>query len=81
MAATGVERIETIQWPGLSAAKRRAGRLLSTELAPLGVFRNWQAERAAGDHDRNTLRLRLDPQGDATTVEPGMTIRVSRRSI
>ena len=28
-------------------------------------FATWQAERAVGDHDRNTLRLRLDPQRDA----------------
>ena len=36
-----------------------------TELRPLGVFATWQAERVIGDHDRNTLRLRLDPQGGA----------------
>ena len=35
-----------------------------TELRPLGVFATWQAERVIGDHDRNTLRLRLDPQGE-----------------
>jgi HlyD family secretion protein len=34
-----------------------------TEFLPLGPFATWQAERAVGDHDRNTLRLRLDPQG------------------
>jgi HlyD family secretion protein len=51
---------------------------LVTELAPLGAFATWQAERAVGDHDRNTLRLRLDPQGDATAFEPGMTVWVSR---
>jgi HlyD family secretion protein len=33
-----------------------------TEMRPLGVFATWQAERVIGDHDRNTLRLRLDPQ-------------------
>ena len=37
-----------------------------TELMPLGPFATWQAERAIGDHDRNTLRLRLDPEGDPT---------------
>jgi HlyD family secretion protein len=51
---------------------------LVTELAPLGVFATWQAERAVGDHDRNTLRLRLDPQGDAIAFEPGMTVWLSR---
>jgi len=37
-----------------------------TELRPLGAFATWQAERAVGDHDRNTLRLRLDSQGNLT---------------
>ena len=45
-----------------------------TELRPLGVFATWQAERVIGDHDRNTLRLRLDPQADAAGLEPGMTV-------
>jgi HlyD family secretion protein len=49
-----------------------------TELVPLGPFATWQAERAIGDHDRNTLRLRLDPQGDATAFEPGMTVWLVR---
>jgi HlyD family secretion protein len=47
---------------------------LVTELRPLGVFATWQAERAVGDHDRSTLRLRLDLQGDATGFEPGMSV-------
>jgi HlyD family secretion protein len=47
-----------------------------TELRPLGVFATWQAERVIGDHDRNTLRLRLDPQGEAANLEPGMTVWV-----
>jgi HlyD family secretion protein len=45
-----------------------------TELRPLGVFATWQAERVIGDHDRNTLRLRLDPQGESAGLEPGMTV-------
>ncbi|WP_244549663.1 HlyD family secretion protein [Bradyrhizobium erythrophlei] len=45
-----------------------------TELRPLGVFATWQAERVMGDHDRNTLRLRLDPEGDRVGLEPGMTV-------
>ena len=49
-----------------------------TELVPLGSFATWQAERAIGDHDRNTLRLRLDPQGEATGFEPGMTVWLNR---
>jgi HlyD family secretion protein len=51
---------------------------LVTELVPLGSFAIWQAERAVGDHDRNTLRLRLDPQGDATDFANGMTVWISR---
>jgi HlyD family secretion protein len=49
-----------------------------TELMPLGPFATWQAERAIGDHDRNTLRLRLDPEGDPTGFEPGMTVWLKR---
>jgi HlyD family secretion protein len=49
-----------------------------TELRPIGTFATWQAERAVGDHDRNTLRLRLDPQGDSNGFEPGMTVWLSR---
>lgn len=45
-----------------------------TELRPLGVFATWQAERVIGDHDRNTLRLRLDPKGEMAGLEPGMTV-------
>jgi HlyD family secretion protein len=47
---------------------------LVTELRPLGVFATWQAERVIGDHDRNTLRLRLDPRSEPADLEPGMTI-------
>jgi HlyD family secretion protein len=53
---------------------------LVTELVPLGSFATWQAERAVGDHDRNTLRLRLDPQGGATDFAPGMAVWISRRA-
>ena len=49
-----------------------------TELRPLGAFATWQSERAVGDHDRNTLRLRLDPQGNASGFEPGMTVWIIR---
>src|SRR5262245_25804475 len=49
-----------------------------TELRPIGSFATWQAERAVGDHDRNTLRLRLDPQGDSTEFQPGMTVWLNR---
>jgi HlyD family secretion protein len=51
---------------------------LVTEIVPLGPFATWQAERAVGDHDRNTLRLRLDPQGDQAGFEPGMTVWLNR---
>ena len=49
-----------------------------TELLPLGTFATWQAERAVGDHDRATVRLRLDPQGDQIRFEPGMTVWLVR---
>jgi HlyD family secretion protein len=49
-----------------------------TELLPTGAFATWQAERAIGDHDRNTLRLRLDAPGDQVELEPGMTVSLSR---
>jgi HlyD family secretion protein len=45
-----------------------------TELRPLGTFATWQAERVIGDHDRNTLRLRLDPERVPAGLEPGMTV-------
>jgi HlyD family secretion protein len=51
---------------------------LVTELLPLGPFATWQAERAVGDYDRNTLRLRLDPQHDVSKFEPGMTVWFTR---
>jgi HlyD family secretion protein len=49
-----------------------------TELRPLGTFATWQAERVIGDHDRNTLRLRLDPEGKPAGLEPGMTVWIER---
>jgi hypothetical protein len=42
------------------------------------LIATWQTERAVGDHDRNTLQLRPDPQGDATRLEPGMTVWIAR---
>jgi HlyD family secretion protein len=49
-----------------------------TELQPLGVFATWQAERVIGDHDRNTLRMRLDPLSEAAGLDPGMTVWIQR---
>jgi HlyD family secretion protein len=49
-----------------------------TELRPLGTFATWQAERVIGDHDRNTLRLRLDPEGQPAGLEPGMTVWIEK---
>jgi HlyD family secretion protein len=51
-----------------------ATKAVITELRPLGTFATWQAERVIGDHDRNTLRLRLDPEGELANLEPGMTV-------
>ena len=47
---------------------------LVTEPMPLGTFATWQAERAVGDHNRNTLRLRIEPLGDQAGLLPGMTV-------
>jgi HlyD family secretion protein len=47
---------------------------LVTELLPLGQFATWQAERAVGAHDRNTLRMRVEVEGDLAKLEPGMTV-------
>jgi HlyD family secretion protein len=51
-----------------------ATKAVITELKPIGTFATWQAERVIGDHDRNTLRLRLDPQGVPAGLDPGMTV-------
>jgi HlyD family secretion protein len=51
-----------------------ATKAVITELQRLGTFATWQAERVIGDHDRNTLRLRLDPAGEPAGLEPGMTV-------
>jgi HlyD family secretion protein len=64
---------------GESVSVRRNGadgaiKAVITELRPLGTFATWQAERVIGDHDRNTLRLRLDRQEEAAGLEPGMTV-------
>jgi len=55
-----------------------ATKAVVTELRPIGTFATWQAERVIGDHDRNTLRLRLDPQGDVAALEPGMTVWIAK---
>jgi HlyD family secretion protein len=61
----------------LSVMRNGAGgaiKAVITELRPLGTFATWQAERVIGDHDRNTLRLRLDPEGQPAGLEPGITV-------
>jgi HlyD family secretion protein len=50
---------------------------LVTEVRPLGSFATWQAERAVGDHDRNTLRLRVDLRDNDAKFEPGMTVWIT----
>jgi HlyD family secretion protein len=62
----------------VTAGPSRPAPALVTELVPLASFATWQAERAVGDHDLNALRLRLDPQGDRTGLEPGMTVWIRR---
>ena len=62
----------------LRSDTREATPAVVTELLPLGAFATWQAERAIGDHDRSTLRLRLDPDGGPAGLEPGMTVWLAR---
>ncbi len=49
-----------------------------TELRPLGEFAVWRAARAVGDHDLNSLLLRADPDGQAQSLDPGMTVWIDR---
>jgi HlyD family secretion protein len=68
---------------GMATHVARAGanetiQAVVTEMLPLGAFATWLAEGAVGDHDRNTLRLRLDPQSDAGGFEPGSTVWLAR---
>ena len=51
-----------------------------TELRPLGEFAVWRAARAVGDHDLNSFLLRADPDEEARSVEPGMTVWIDRAS-
>ena len=37
-----------------------------TELRPLGEFATWRAERAVGDHDLTSFRVRFDPSSETT---------------
>jgi HlyD family secretion protein len=60
------------------AGTRESTPAIVTELVPLGSFATWQAERAVGDHDRNTLRLRLDLQRDQAGFESGITVWLRR---
>jgi HlyD family secretion protein len=55
-----------------------ATKAVITELRPIGVFATWQAERVIGEHDRNTLRLRLDPAEKSAGFEPGMTVWIEQ---
>src|SRR5262245_5623698 len=62
----------------MRAGAREATPGVITELVPIGSVATWQAERAVGDHDRSTLRLRIDPQADSSGLEPGMTVWLDR---
>ena len=52
-----------------------------TELRPLGEFAVWRAARAVGDHDLNSFLVRADPDKEARSVEPGMTVWIDRGSV
>jgi len=58
----------------LEAAGGRAIPARVTALLPLGEFATWRAARAVGDHDLNSFRLRVEPDGAADGLEPGMTV-------
>jgi HlyD family secretion protein len=73
LAGLAVGRTVSVKRNGTEAAIKA----VVTELRPLGIFATWQAERVIGDHDRNTLRLRLDPQGKSADLEPGMTVWIA----
>ena len=49
-----------------------------TEIAVIWQFATWQAERAVGDHDRNTLRVRVEPRADVSKLESGATVWLVR---
>lgn len=74
LGGIAVGKTVSIQRQGADAATKA----VVTGLQPLGVFATWQAERVIGDHDRNTLRLRLDPRGEQAGLEPGMTVWIER---
>jgi HlyD family secretion protein len=59
---------------GLTAQDGRHIDARVTELRSLGEFATWRAARAVGDHDLNSFRLRLEPDGDVEGLEPGMTV-------
>jgi HlyD family secretion protein len=59
---------------GVTRSADGAVKAVVTGLRPLGTFATWQAERVIGDHDRSTLRLRLDPSEQLAGLEPGMTV-------
>ena len=60
----------SVMWNGAEGAIKA----VVTEMRPLGTFATWQAERVVGDHDRNTLRLRFDPERGPAGLEPGMAV-------
>jgi HlyD family secretion protein len=72
LSGLAVGATRSVKWNGGDGAIKS----IITELRPLGVFAAWQAERVIGDHDRNTLRLRLDPEREPAGLEPGMTVWV-----
>ena len=68
-----------------SESRRRAGGRAREQRRPSspsscrsGPSRPGRPSARSGDHDRSTLRLRLDPQGDSTGLEPGMTVWLNR---
>jgi HlyD family secretion protein len=74
LAGTTIGSAVNVRLAGASAPQAA----VVTELSPIGQFATWQAERAVGDHDRNTVRLRVELRDDPSQLEPGMTVWLMR---
>jgi HlyD family secretion protein len=59
-----------------AAGKHVEGRV--TRVERLGDFATWRAARAVGDHDLNTFSIRVEPVQIDATLQPGMTVWITR---
>jgi multidrug resistance efflux pump len=65
---------------GLTTDDGRQVEARVSEMRPLGEFATWRAARAVGDHDLNSLWLRLEPVAQQPELQPGMAVWFSGRS-